>query len=80
MAYDQHTGESTMKHFLSFIAGVVLASAIQAIVPVAEAKSIAQMMEQDRIDYRAYVACRDKNPTVVTYECLRMNPLGFKQL
>ena len=36
--------------------------------------------QSDLAGYRAYIACRDKNPKVVTYECLRLNTLGFGQL
>ena len=37
-------------------------------------------MQSDVLGYKEYIACRDKNPKVVTYECLRLNTLGFRQL
>lgn len=65
-----------MKTFAAFIAGALA----YALISVAHATWMPDSVKQDRDGYRAYVACRDKNPKVVTYECLRLNTLGFQQL
>jgi hypothetical protein len=74
-----------MKHFAYFIAGVLVATFTQAIIAPAQAgggffPSLEEGLKRDRAQYQKYLECRDKNPKVVRYECLRLNPLGFKQL
>lgn len=73
-----------MKNFAYFIAGVLVASFTQAIIPAAQAGLFPDMdaaIKRDRAQYEKYVECRDKNPKVVKYECLRLYPsLGFNKL
>lgn len=70
-----------MKKFSYFVAGILISSATQAFIPPAHAwMSLEDGLKRDRALYQKYVECRDKNPKVVTYECLRLNPLGFQQL
>jgi hypothetical protein len=73
-----------MKHFAYFIAGVLVASITQAIIPMAQAgffPSMEEDLKRNRSMQDQYEACRDKNPKVVKYECLRLYPkMGFGYL
>jgi hypothetical protein len=76
-----------MKHFAYFIAGILVASFAQTVIAPAQAGGnfLTSGMEEGRRknqeQYEQYVKCRDKNPKVVTYECLRLYPgYGLKNL
>jgi hypothetical protein len=70
-----------MKHFAFFVAGVIVATITQiAVAPAHAAWSLQENIKNDRSMYEKYLECRDRSPKVVTYECLRLNPLGFRQL
>jgi hypothetical protein len=70
-----------MKHFAYFISGVLVASFVQLGIPAAKAWSLQEQVKKDRAKYQLYLDCRDKEKTkYATYECLRLNNLGFEQL